>query len=348
MEEFGLTGTAVDRGPRLPDEPGDVAAHHGHRERRSEPVAGAPGWRVVQRQQAQRFAPSRAPALAPVRSSRRGNPLLPWAAGALLSMVVLGLTVVDQSWLDEMAGHAPAVPEPPVVVQPLDQASSSAAPLTPTAAAPEAQPAAPSPMPSRVVPISPDGRGTARTRAEADTSQFESLPAPQSPGLTPSQLDGDAPRILPISLERPQSPLSPGLQLVGAASGEAAFEHLDFHQDDAIVGAPETASAVGIRVFIHYSATQRDDGVVAARLAEFLRRRGFEVAATRPVGFEIGRGDVRYFFERDLAESQRVLEDLGWFFRGMTRRAPPRASDFTHYTPKPRPGNIEIWLPSAS
>jgi hypothetical protein len=32
----------------------------------------------------------------------------------------------------------------------------------------------------------------------------------------------------------------------------------------------------------------------------------------------------------------------------MPERAPQRASDFTHYTPRPRPGNVEIWLPAAS
>ena len=70
-------------------------------------------------------------------------------------------------------------------------------------------------------------------------------------------------------------------------------------------------------MFIHYRAAQAEDAAIAARLAEYLRRRGFEVASIRPVELLVQSPGVRYFFERDHAESERLLDELGWFFRGM-------------------------------
>lgn len=326
MEEFGLTGTAVDRGRRLSKEPEEVVAERTHPQFGAEPVVGAPGWRVVKR--TSQSAPPGAPAMAPVRSSRRGNPLLPWAAGALLSMVVLALTVADQTWLKALLDDAPAAP-PALVVEPL--------PPEP-APTPEPEIAAPAPSPSRVVPISPDGRGTARALEPPIAPTHRMIP-PEPPERTP--------RIVPISLTRPQISPPAGVQLAGAEEGDllpaaAPPERV------AVIDRPQMVDPEGIRLFIHYSAQRTEDAATAARLAEYLRRRGFEVVATRQVGFEIGSPDLRYFFEHDQAESERLLEDLSWFFHGSPQRAPDRASDFTRYTPKPRPGNVELWLPSAS
>jgi hypothetical protein len=86
---------------------------------------------------------------------------------------------------------------------------------------------------------------------------------------------------------------------------------------------------------------------LAQRLADYLRREGFTVAGIRAVDFSIGSPSVRYFFARDRAASQRLVEELGRFFEEGTSRAPDHASDFTHYLPKPRPGNVEFWLPTS-
>jgi hypothetical protein len=102
-----------------------------------------------------------------------------------------------------------------------------------------------------------------------------------------------------------------------------------------------------IRIFIHYIADHRRDATLAQRLADYLRGRGFIVADIRPVDFGIGKPAVRYFFARDSAASQRLVEDLGRFFEGRRSLAPARASDFTHFLPKPRQGNVEVWLPAS-
>jgi hypothetical protein len=105
--------------------------------------------------------------------------------------------------------------------------------------------------------------------------------------------------------------------------------------------------ASGIRVFIHHVAGHQGDAALAQRLADYLRRQGFTVVDIRPVDFSISKPSVRYFFEDDRSASERLVEELGRFFEEETSLAPDHASDFTHYLPKPRPGNVEFWLPTS-
>jgi hypothetical protein len=53
---------------------------------------------------------------------------------------------------------------------------------------------------------------------------------------------------------------------------------------------------------------------------------------------------VRYFFQDDRNASERLVDELRPFLEGATA---VRASDFTHFLPKPRPGNVEVWLPAS-
>jgi hypothetical protein len=102
-----------------------------------------------------------------------------------------------------------------------------------------------------------------------------------------------------------------------------------------------------IRIFIHHVADDRGDAALARRLADHLRRQGFTVAGIRSVDFSIGKPSVRYFFGRDRAASWRLVDELGRFFKEAPAQAPDQASDFTHFIPKPRPGNVEVWLPAS-
>jgi hypothetical protein len=103
--------------------------------------------------------------------------------------------------------------------------------------------------------------------------------------------------------------------------------------------------AADIRVFIHHVAHRQEDAALARRLADHLQRHGFTVADVRPVDFGIGKPSVRYFFERDSLASQRLVQELRRFFEERPSQAPDETSDFTHFVPKPRPGNVEVWLP---
>ena len=277
--------------------------------------------------------------------------MLPWAAGAVLSLLVLALTVVDERWLERVTDRSPAAPESAAVVVPPERAAppAHAAPPAPDVAtvAPEPELAPYSKSPPKIVPISPEGRGTARVEARPEPSA--TIPEAPAQPLAPALPDTSAPRVVPISLERPQASLSPAVQLAGAVTADdgAVGGRVEFGRPSA-ADAPAAADLAGVRLFIHYGAAETRDAATATRLAEYLRRRGFEVAGIRPVDFLIERPGVRFFFERDHAESERLLEDLGWFFRGQARQAPEQASDFTHYTPKPQPGTIEIWLPTTT
>ena len=71
------------------------------------------------------------------------------------------------------------------------------------------------------------------------------------------------------------------------------------------------------------------------------------MADIRPVDFRIGKPSVRYFFEDDRSASERLVDELGGFLEDAASRAPDHASDFTHFVPKPRPGNVEVWLPAS-
>ena len=89
---------------------------------------------------------------------------------------------------------------------------------------------------------------------------------------------------------------------------------------------------------------QRGDAVPAIQLAAFLETHGFDVADIRSVRFDIERPSVRYFFDRDRPACQRLVAAVDAFFVKAPDRAPDRTTDFTAFSPKPRPGNVEVWL----
>ena len=111
------------------------------------------------------------------------------------------------------------------------------------------------------------------------------------------------------------------------------------------VSSLDDRPAADIRVFIHHVAHRQGDAALARQLADYLRRQGFTVADIRPVDLSIGKPSVRYFFARDRAASRRLVEEVSRFFEETPSQAPDDASDFTHFMPKPRPGNVEVWLP---
>jgi hypothetical protein len=92
------------------------------------------------------------------------------------------------------------------------------------------------------------------------------------------------------------------------------------------------------------AATDVEDAALARRLADHLRRAGFTVAGMRPVDFTVEQPSVRYFFEGDRRASQRLVDVLARFFDSARSLVPQRASDFTHHTPRPPAGNVEVWL----
>ena len=309
-------------------------------DRQGVPLSGAPGWHVVERpkQLAQAMDPEPVP-------DPRAQALAPLAAGAALSVVVLTLAFFDRGWPDGLTGGFGPVTEPAVVVGTIDD-------LTPPAVASAVRPAAPAAGPT-IALGGPDGASAPGEVAARPPLEPPSSAAP-SPVASASAVLAATTSPDPVAENR--TPPIPVLRPAGlaqeerdrSATGRAGAAPAGIVQ--AAYGEPapqggDAAAHAGIRVFIHYTVGHDDE--LARRLAAFLELRGFTVADVRPVSFPIGEAGLRYFFDRDRDDSQRLLEEIDWFFEGMPERAPHQASDFTHYTPRPRPGNVEVWLPTS-
>jgi hypothetical protein len=174
------------------------------------------------------------------------------------------------------------------------------------------------------------------TDRRAGIQTYAPQAAPAGNAANSETLVGGSPSSAQVSQA---TPLQPGRSLQAPADqatpGAARLE----------ASSLDDRPAAAIRVFIHHVAHYQGDAALARQLADHLRRRGFIVADIRPVDFSIGKPSVRYFFARDRAASQDLVKEVSQFFEETPSHAPDEASDFTHYMPKPRPGNVEVWLP---
>jgi sulfocyanin len=322
------------------------------------PVAGAPGWYVVRRK-------SRIPVLLarlPCRWPRFGFVAVATAAG--MAVLVLLLSLARGYWAEAPADRSTAMFPLPVASSPgagLDgpPAASAEAPAVGARAEPDA-------------PIKKQGRprgasATAAWRAKADpaaheetsalllvsrqtldemTPDWQSRPrAPASAGRTQAQVGGKPSRTQVSGEGSLQtSPSSP--QAAAGPAGHGSTAKPDMTGGVSALEDRLALSPGEIRVFIHHVADHHGAAALAQRLADYLRRQGYPVADIRPVDFTISKASVRYFFEDDRSASERLVDELGRFFEEGTL-APDQASDFTHFLPKPRPGNVEVWLPAS-
>jgi Sulfocyanin (SoxE) domain len=322
------------------------------------PVAGAPGWYVLRRK-------SRIPVLF-TRLLRRwprfGFVAVATAAG--MAVLVLLLSLARGYWAEAPADRSTAMLTLPV-------ASSPGAGL-------EGPPAASAEAPAvwaraeRDAPIKKQGRprgasATAAWRAKADPAAHEETAAlllvsrqtldemtpdwqsrrraPASAGRSQAQVGGKPPRTQVSSEGSLQS--SPSSQAAAGPAGHGSTAKPDMAGGLSALEDRLALSPGEIRVFIHHVADHHGAAALAERLADYLRRQGYTVADIRPVDFTISKASVRYFFEDDRSASERLVDELGRFFEEGTL-APDQASDFTHFLPKPRPGNVEVWLPASS
>jgi hypothetical protein len=99
------------------------------------------------------------------------------------------------------------------------------------------------------------------------------------------------------------------------------------------------------RVFIHHSASDRAAAARATTLASRLLDQGASVVAARPVPFGIRGLSVRYFHPGDRDAAAQVLEVTKVALDEEGADAPSSPADFTSFSPAPRFGTIEVWLP---
>jgi hypothetical protein len=101
------------------------------------------------------------------------------------------------------------------------------------------------------------------------------------------------------------------------------------------------------RVYFHYSTLEEGGEETARQYAHYVLDNGFLSIEIRPVNVAIKTASVRYFYEDDRAESVK----LGQALQQLTiSRGLPQVSytvvDFLRFTPKPRKGTIEVWIPN--
>lgn len=116
-------------------------------------------------------------------------------------------------------------------------------------------------------------------------------------------------------------------------------------QAAAAMPRPASASATPerdapTRVVIHYTAARPPSEQAAAELARVLRARGFPVAELRGVPMRIRRPSIRYFFAEDRSATEALEREVEPF-TGESRVVP-----MLGYMPKPRPGTLEVWIPT--
>jgi hypothetical protein len=134
---------------------------------------------------------------------------------------------------------------------------------------------------------------------------------------------------------------APGRRALAARPEPEIRETPRIAKPQAAPGAPSAPDS--LRIFIHYPA-HHDDAVPAIRLAALLQTRGFPIVDIRLVELEIDEPSVRYFFPGDRAVSRSLVDVIGTLAPHL---APDKATDFSHFFPKPRPGTVELWLPAA-
>ena len=216
-------------------------------------------------------------------------------------------------------------------------------PSLPRRAAPSE--AAPPPSTSTPPPITETMKLQPPPRPPASIDETRA-PTRALPLPPPSSDEPQATRAVPLPPPPKPSPWS------AAAGGETSTTDAIDDAIDALLleakgsgGSSDAADAAGTagatpQVFVHYTAIDRGSSATALNLVRRLKAAGFTVAA-REVQIPIAAPSVRYFFAADRDEAEAVVASLEGQMPG---GATPPVLDFTDFEPKPRPGEVEVWI----
>jgi hypothetical protein len=111
---------------------------------------------------------------------------------------------------------------------------------------------------------------------------------------------------------------------------------------------PVQQTDAGQRIVVQYGRADADGAQRAQAIADRLRQRGFQVAEVRPVDLRINQASVRYYFDGDRARSVALEREVDALVRETGVAPKSELLPMRYVEPKPRPGTLEIWLPSAS
>ena len=189
------------------------------------------------------------------------------------------------------------------------------------------QPALTAPLP--ITPVSPSSGATAPPQAVFSPPISVSVP-PETPAAR-------APATGPVGTANRSAPLpAPARPVPDNAQSPA------LRLDDLV-----SATVPDSRVYFHYSTLEGGGEETARQYAHHVLDNGFLSLEIRPVNVAIKTASIRYFYEDDRAESVKLSQALQQLTAA--RGATPvtySVVDFLRFTPKPRKGTIEVWIPN--
>ena len=107
--------------------------------------------------------------------------------------------------------------------------------------------------------------------------------------------------------------------------------------------APETpSSTASATVYFQFAGSTRE---LAEAISGRLESRGYIMPGEERTSIAAGKHEIRYFFEEDLAQAQKLGEEVNAALLAMGLRSNVSVSDFTSYQgAKPRRSTLELWL----
>lgn len=155
--------------------------------------------------------------------------------------------------------------------------------------------------------------------------------------------------VIPPAPALPSQPILPtpdARALLGPPIAAREPTALALPQQLAVEDEPSAAPMAAPRVVIHYSTGNASGASLAQSIAAALGSDRFGEPEIRAVPQTVATASIRYFHAADRDAAARLVASVRPLLAGAGRAAPVTPIDFTDFTPLPRPGTLEIWVPS--
>jgi hypothetical protein len=198
-----------------------------------------------------------------------------------------------------------------------------------------AEAAPPPPLPSEGDPV-PEAGGPPEDLLAEESLATESV---EAPAAIPAPVSG------PVRTPAPRVAEAPAAPAPARVSAREAEPEPELAAEGASARPAASAARGEPRLFVHYRRGDGDSADAAAEVARGLERDGFEVVDRRAVPSAPQRASVRYFFAEDRAAALEVAGMLADELREQGLPGDSELKAMTGYSPAPRRGTIEVWLP---
>lgn len=277
---------------------------------------------------------------------------------AAFAELAAGTQVRDVSLFTPDDADAPAADPasaPPPVIEPVAETGAAAVASAPV---PAAKPAPETAVEAETTPADPAAAPLEITSPPAVIAESapDALLLPDVPGAdsrlavlsmalpftggtaSPPLPDAPRPDSMAFRAALTTAPPAPPIEAPVAEAPPANVATVTHAPLSPTIAEAAPAPVVGRRVFLHAPASVSQDTLRNAIAS--LREAGFAEVRAIPVGFSIGKTNVRYYHAGDGSAAHRVAAVLN----ASLDIDPPRPRDFTHFTPAPLRGTLEVWL----